>query len=194
MRLENLRVGLGITGSFCNFDKIENLIKELKAEGVSTILPIVSNIVRNESTRFYAKEDLLKMLEESTGNKVIDSIVKAEPVGPKNLIDILLIFPCTGNTNAKLTEGITDTPVLMVAKSHVRNNKPVVIAISTNDGLGQNFKNIGSLINDKNYYFVPFRQDDHINKPKSLVYEYSYIIDTMVCAMQGKQLQPILAK
>jgi dipicolinate synthase subunit B len=133
------------------------------------------------------------MLEENTKNILIDEITKAEPIGPKNMIDVLLICPCTGNTVAKLANGITDTPVLMAAKSHIRNNKPVVIGISTNDGLGQNLKNIAELLNSKSTYFVPFNQDDCINKPKSLALDYNKIIDTVKDALDNKQIQPIIS-
>jgi len=133
------------------------------------------------------------MVEENTEKTVIDEITTAEPIGPKNMLDILLICPCTGNTLAKLANGITDTPVLMAAKSHIRNNKPIVIGISTNDGLGQNLKNIAELLNSKSTYFVPFNQDDCINKPKSLVLDYNKIIDTVKYALDNKQIQPIIS-
>lgn len=193
MKLENLKIGLGITGSFCNFPYTEKVIDDLHSEGAD-ILPIVSTIVKQNTTRFYDKKEYLKMLHEKCKNSIIDSIVKAEPIGPKNLIDLLFICPCTGNTLAKIACGITDSPVLMALKGHIRNNKPVVIGISTNDGLGQNCKNIGQLLNLKNFYFVPFKQDDYIKKPKSLVLDYSKILDTIEYALQGKQIQPILAK
>lgn len=132
------------------------------------------------------------MVKDNTGNEIIDTIVKAEPIGPKNMIDILLICPCTGNTLAKFASGITDTAVLMAAKSHIRNNKPVVLGISTNDGLGQNLKNIAELLNTKNTYFVPFNQDDYSIKPKSLALNYDLVIDTLKDALDNKQLQPII--
>lgn len=164
----------------------------MKSEGAE-VIPIVSTMVKETTTRFYNKEDFAKMLEDNTGNALIDTIVKAEPIGPKNMLDILIICPCTGNTLAKFANGITDSPVLMAAKSHIRNNKPVVIGVSTNDGLGQNLKNIAELINNKDTYFVPFTQDDHMAKPKSLVNDYSKIIDTLKFALDGKQIQPVLA-
>lgn len=131
------------------------------------------------------------MLQRETGQNIIDNIVDAEPIGPKNMIDIMIIVPCTGNSVAKLASGITDTAVLMATKGHIRNNKPVVIGISTNDGLGANFKNIGLLYDTKNFYFVPFRQDDYHKKPKSLVLDYSKVIDTVKLALQGEQIQPL---
>lgn len=194
MKLENVKVGLGITGSFCNFNDLEKLIENLKIEGAETIIPIISYSVQNEQNRFSTPKEYISKLEEMTGNKVIDTLSKAEPVGPSNLIDVMVIAPCTGNTLAKMANSITDTPVLMVAKSHVRNDKPLVIGISTNDALGGNAKNLGLLLNSKNTYFVPFRQDDYIKKPKSLVYDYTKTADTIVEAMKGKQIQPVISK
>lgn len=193
MKLEKIKVGLGITGSFCNFSETKNVITSLKDAGCE-VFPIISFMTKNLDTRFYKKTDFITMLEKESRNKVIDTIQKAEPVGPKNLVDIILICPCTGNSLAKLANGITDTPVLMAVKGHIRNNKPVVIGVSTNDGLGASFQNIAKLINTKNMYFVPFRQDDYKAKPKSLVLDYTYIIDTVKLALQGKQIQPILSR
>ena len=193
MSLENLKIGLGITGSFCNFSETKNVICDLKKENVD-VLTIISFTTRDYDTRFYKKSEYIKMLEEETKNRVIDTIPKDEPIGPKNMVDVILICPCTGNTLAKLAHGITDTPVLMAVKSHIRNNKPVVIGVSTNDGLGMSLENIGKLLNTKNMYFVPFRQDDYISKPKSLVLDYNYIIDTLKFAINGKQIQPIISR
>ena len=193
MKLERIKLGLGITGSFCNFSETKNVINSLVEAGAE-VLPIVSFMTKNLDTRFYKKNDYIKMLEAESKNKVIDTIQKAEPIGPKNLVDILLICPWTGNSLAKLANGITDTPVLMATKGHLRNNKPVVIGVSTNDGVGASLQNIAKLINTKNIYFVPFRQDDYMAKPKSLVLDYTYIIDTVNLALQGKQIQPILSK
>ncbi len=190
---ENLNIGLGITGSFCNFKYIKEVIYSLQDEGAN-VIPIVSENVKSLDTRFYKSKDFLEMLESTTKNKVISSIVEAEPIGPKNILDILVICPCTGNTLAKIANGITDSTILMAIKSHIRKNKPVVIGISTNDGLGAAFENIGKVINTKNFYFVPFSQDDPINKPKSLVLDYSYILDTIKEALESRQIQPILSK
>ncbi len=190
---ENLNIGLGITGSFCNFKYIKEVIYTLQDEGAN-VIPIVSENVKSLDTRFYKSKDFLEMLESTTKNKVISSIVEAEPIGPKNILDILVICPCTGNTLAKIANGITDSTILMAIKSHIRKNKPVVIGISTNDGLGAAFENIGKVINTKNFYFVPFSQDDPINKPKSLVLDYSYILDTIKEALENRQIQPILSK
>ena len=189
--LDNLNIGLGITGSFCNFPKIQKLIQSLKEENVNKIIPIVSQTSLKYNTRFYNRRNFKQMIEDETGNKIVSNIVDAEPIGPKNMIDVLVIVPCTGNTIAKLSLGITDSSVLMAAKSHIRNNKPVVIGISTNDGLGSNFKNIGRLYDTKNFYFVPFSQDDYVNKPKSLVLDYSRVVDTIKYALEGKQIQPL---
>ena len=190
--LENLNIGLGITGSFCNFPKIKGLIDDLKKEKVARIIPIVSSVTKTYDTRFFVKENFLEMLEKETSEKIIDNIVDAEPLGPKDMIDIMIIVPCTGNTVAKLASGITDSAVLMATKGHIRNNKPVVIGISTNDGLGANFKNIGLLYDTKNFYFVPFSQDDYKKKPKSLVLDYSKVMDTIKLSRQGEQIQPLL--
>ena len=189
--LEGLNIGLGITGSFCFFLRIKGLIDELKKERVNKIIPIVSLVTKTYDTRFFVKDNFLDMLKRETGQNIIDNIVDAEPIGPKNMIDIMIIVPCTGNSVAKLASGITDTAVLMATKGHIRNNKPVVIGISTNDGLGVNFKNIGLLYDTKNFYFVPFRQDDYHKKPKSLVLDYSKVIDTVKLALQGEQIQPL---
>lgn len=193
MKLKNLKVGLAITGSFCNFKEVKNIIDELKKQKVSQIIPIVSYNTKELDTRFYKAKEFITMLEKRTQNNVVDTIVKAEPIGPKNLVDVIVICPCTGNTLAKLANGITDTPVLMATKGHLRNNKPVVIGVSTNDGLGKSLQNIATLIDTKNFYFIPFRQDDCSSKPKSLVLDYTYIVPTIEMAMEYRQIQPILA-
>lgn len=190
--LKNLNIGLGVTGSFCNFDKIENLVELLKSEGVKEIIPIVSYSVINETNRFSNPKDIINKLENVTGNAVIDTISKAEPIGPNDLIDVMLITPCTGNTLAKLAQGITDTPVLMATKSHLRNNKPVVIGLASNDALGINLENLGKLFNTKNINFIPLTQDDYNKKPKSLVYDHKRTIETVELALKGIQIQPII--
>ena len=191
MKLENITIGLCITGSFCNFNMTKDVIRSLMQEG-ATVIPIISNNVKKLDTRFYKAKEFVQMVEDETKNKVIDSIVKAEPIGPKNMVDILVICPCTGNTLAKLANGITDTTVTMAVKSHIRNNKPVVIGISTNDGLGKTLKNIAEIIDTKNYFFVPFSQDNYISKPKSLVLDYDKLVDTIKLGMEFKQIQTIL--
>ncbi len=193
MDLNNIKIGFAITGSCCNFNETKRVLEELKNAGAKEIIPIVSFATKSMDTRFYKANEYIKMVEETTKNKVIDTIPKAEPVGPKNMVDIIVVCPCTGNTLAKLANGITDTPVLMAIKGHIRNNKPVVIGVSTNDGLGVSLKNIGSVLNTKNMYFIPFRQDDCVSKPKSLVLDYTYVVDTIKKALRGEQIQPLLS-
>lgn len=193
MNLKNKKIGFAITASCCNFAETKAVLEELKENGVSEILPIVSFSSKNINSRFYKGKDYIEMIEKTTNNKVIDTIEKAEPIGPKNMVDIILVCPCTGNTLAKLANGITDTPVLMAIKGHIRNNKPVVIGISTNDGLGMSLKNIGIMLNTKNFYFIPFKQDDCKSKPKSLVLNYNYIIQTIEKAFENEQIQPLFS-
>ena len=190
--LKDLKVGLGITGSFCNFSKIKPEIDMLKDNGVKEILPIASYSTLNETNRFSNPQYIKELLTKETGKEIVDTISKAEPIGPENLVDLIVIAPCTGNTLAKLNLGITDTPVLMAVKGHIRNNKPVVIGVSTNDGLGANGENLMNLLNTKNIYFVPFGQDDPIGKNNSLVAKWDYLIPAVEMALEGKQLQPIL--
>lgn len=192
--LEDLKIGLGITGSFCNFSKIKPEIDMLKNSGVKEILPIASYSTLNETNRFSNPEYIKKLLKEETGKEIVDTISKAEPIGPENLVDLIVIAPCTGNTLAKLNLGITDTPVLMAVKGHIRNNKPVVIGVSTNDGLGANGENLMQLLNTKNIYFIPFEQDSPDKKPKSLVYDYTKLVDTIKYALEKKQIQPLFIK
>ena len=186
-----MNLGFGITGSFCTFERIKTEIQKLKEKGYN-ILPIFSYVVSSTDTRFGKAADFETEIINITGNTPVKTIVEAEPMGPNNQIDVLVIAPCTGNTLAKLAGAISDTPVTMAAKAHLRNNKPLVIAISTNDALGQNLKNIANMLNTKNVYFVPMRQDDAVKKPKSLVAEYSLIEATVQQALKGQQLQPLL--
>lgn len=188
MKLEGKNVGFAITGSFCTFDKILKEADNVKKEGAN-VIPILSFHAASMDTRFGKAADFNKKLKDLTGNEPIVTIEKAEPLGPENLLDILIIAPCTGNTLAKLAGGITDTPVLMAAKSHMRNNKPLVISISTNDALGLNFPNIGVLINAKGIYFVPFGQDNPEQKPKSMIAQTELIVPALEAAMEGKQIQ-----
>ena len=186
-------IGLGICGSFCTYDKIKIEIRNLVNSGYN-VIPILTNSVVDCDTRFGNACDFIKEITEITNNTPITDIVGAEPLGPKNLIDIMVIAPCTGNTLSKLANGISDNAVTMVAKSLMRNFKPVVIAFSSNDGLGLNMKNLATLMNSKNVYFVPFGQDDPINKPKSLIADYSKLLDTIKEAEFGKQIQPVLLR
>lgn len=191
MEVKNKKIGFVFTGSFCTFKKVipemKNL-KELKAE----IIPIMSYNSYNLDTKFGKAEDFRNEIEEICENKIIHTIQDAEPIGPKHLTDIMIVAPASGNTMAKLACDIIDTPATMAVKSHLRNNLPVVIAPSTNNGLGANMINIASLINRKNYYFVPFKQDNPITKPRSVVFDSSYIIKTIELALDGEQIEPIL--
>ena len=189
--MEKTNIGFAITGSFCTHEKILQVIQNLVGQG-HEVFPIVSEITSKTSTRFGEFDEFLSTLEESTGHKPLDSIVAVEPTGPQNLFEVLVVAPCTGNTLAKIANGINDTAVTMAVKAHIRNNKPVVIGISTNDGLGLNFKNLGTLFAAKNFYFVPFGQDDHKNKPKSLVANWSLLEETIAKAKEEKQIQPVL--
>ncbi len=191
MDLKGKKVGIALTGSFCTFEKIFAELKNLVEAGAE-VTTIFSNASQQIDSRFGKAEDFLKKAEEITGQKPILTIEGAEPIGPKSYLDILVIFPCTGNTVAKLANGITDTPVLMAAKAHLRNNKPLVISISTNDALGMNMKNIGLLLNAKNIYFVPFGQDNPEKKNNSLIAHTDRLIPTLELALEGKQIQPIL--
>ena len=191
MELEGKKVGIALTGSFCTFDKIFIELKKLVEAGAD-VYTIFSNASQQITSRFGNPEEFMKRAEEITGKKPIVTIEGAEPIGPKGYLDILVIFPCTGNTIAKLANGITDTPVLMGAKAHLRNNKPLVISVSTNDALGMNMKNIGLLLNAKNIYFVPFGQDDPVKKNNSLIAHTEKLIPTLELALEGEQYQPIL--
>ena len=191
MNLKGKKIGLGITGSFCNYSKLPDIIEKIKSEGAE-ILPILTSSTQTYDTRFNNAEEFIEEIEKLAGNKSIKNIVEAEPIGPNSMIDVMLILPCTGNTLAKLTYGITDNAVLMATKSHLRNNKPVVIALSTNDALGMNAKNIGTLINTKNFYFVPFSQDAAETKPNSLAFNKEKVVETLEKALDEKQIQPII--
>jgi dipicolinate synthase subunit B len=191
MDLSGCNIGVGITGSFCTFDKIKIELREMVNRGIN-IYPIFSPNSAEFDTRFGTAEDFIKEVEEISGRKGIYTIKEAEPIGPSGYLDALVIAPCTGNTIAKLTNGITDTSVLMAAKAHLRNNKPLIISVSTNDAMGMNFKNIGQLMNMKNIYFVPFAQDDCIKKPNSLISKMELIPDTIEAAFNNRQLQPVM--
>ena len=193
MTLENKRIGFAITGSFCTFETALTCLDNVVKEG-ALVTGILSNAVDTTDTRFMTAAVLKESLAKITGRSIIRTIVEAEPVGPQKLFDLLIVLPATGNTLAKLAAGITDTTVTMAVKSHLRNNRPVVLAISTNDALGNNAKNIGALLNTKNIYFVPFGQDDYERKPKSAVFLKDRVIPAMTEALEGRQLQPILGQ
>lgn len=185
------RIGFALCGSFCTHEKALQALKRLTEE-YETVIPIVSETAAFTDTRFGTSDDLMDALEELTGNEVLCDIPSVEPLGPKGMIDILVIAPATGNTLAKLAHGITDTAVTMAAKSHLRCGRPVVLALSTNDGLSGSARNIGELLNRKHYFFVPFGQDDPEKKPTSLSADFGRISETVEAALQGKQIQSIL--
>lgn len=190
---DNITVGFALTGSYCTFSKVIPQIKRLAQMGYN-IIPIFSENASKTDTRFGNATEHIEMIEEITGNSAITTIIDAEPIGPKKRLDLLVIAPCTGNTIAKLANGIADSIVTLAAKSHLRNGRPVVLAVSTNDGLGTNAKNIGTLLAKKHFYLVPFGQDDCIEKPSSLVADFSQMPETIELALQNKQLQPILCQ
>ena len=184
-------VGFAITGSFCTYEKIKGVVRRLVEED-NRVVPVFSHVAQTVNCRFGNAKDFIIEIQEITGERGIFSIQEAEPIGPKGFLDVLVIAPCTGNTMAKLCAGITDSPVLMAAKAHMRNDRPVVISLSTNDALGASLKNIGMLMNTKNIYFVPFGQDDYRKKPKSMIAHTDLIEDTIEAALEGKQLQPVV--
>ena len=191
MKIKDKRIGFVLTGSFCTFKHTIPQIKKIVEEG-GIVIPIMSRNAYNMDTKFGTAQEFIKEIEEITNKEIIHTIQGAEPIGPKELTDILIIAPATGNTIGKLAYGITDDVGTMATKSHLRNNNPVVIAISTNDGLAGSAENIGKLLNRNNYFFVPFRQDNPITKPRSLVFDPKYIIPTLEKALEKEQVQPIL--
>ena len=188
MDLSNRNIGYGITGSFCTFAKTRKEIQRLTEMGAH-VIPIFSYQTQNCDTRFGTAKEFMEEVCDITGNPGIRTLQEAEPIGPKGYLDVMVIAPCTGNSAAKLANAITDTPVLMAAKAHMRNGKPLVIAISTNDALGASFKNIGMLMNTKHIYFVPFAQDNYEKKPNSMVAKMELLPETIVAALAGQQLQ-----
>lgn len=191
MRLKGIRVGFALTGSHCCLDQVMPQIHNLVNEGAE-IFPIISSSVDTTDTRYGTSEKWKGMLISLTGRPAFKTITEVEDVGPKKLFDIMVVAPCTGNTLAKIANGITDGAVLMSVKAHLRNQRPVVLGISTNDGLGLNAKNIGLLLNVKNIFMVPFGQDNPVEKPNSLVAKWDLVIDTVLEALKGKQYQPVL--
>ncbi len=191
MEVKGKKIGFILTGSFCTFSKTIPKIKELIKLGAE-ILPIMSYNSYSLDTRFGKSSDFVNEIETITNNKIIHTIQESEPIGPKHLTDIMIVAPASGNTMSKLACDIIDTPATMAVKSHLRNNLPVVVAPSTNNGLGANLVNIGKLINRKNYYFVPFKQDNPITKPRSIVFDPDYIINTIESALDREQIEPIL--
>ena len=191
MDIGDCTVGMGITGSFCSFGKATETARTLTAK-CKKVVPVYSYNAQMLNTRFGKAGEFMGEIKERTGEDGIKTLQQAERVGPEKMFDVMLIYPCTGNTAAKLANGIIDTPVLLAAKAHMRNQRPIIIGISTNDALGINFKNIGKLMNMKNIFFVPFGQDDCITKPNSLVCEKNLIIDTIESVLEGKQVQPVI--
>ena len=189
--LKGKRIGLGITASHCTYEDVVPKIKDLRDAG-ATVIPIVTHSVLTAVTRFGTGEEWVKKIEELSGEKVVSTIVEAEPFGPKNPLDCMVIAPMTGNSISKFANAATDSPVLMAAKATLRNGNPVVLGISTNDALGLNGVNIMKLLNSKNIYFIPFGQDDPFNKPTSLIADFTKMVDTVVHAIYyKKQLQPL---
>lgn len=184
-------IGYAVTGSHCTLEEVMVQVQRLVDEGAN-VVPIASQSVMTTDTRFGTSENWQKQLKDITGNDIISTIVDAEPLGPSKRLDVLVIAPCTGNTTSKLANAMTDSPVLMAAKAMLRNHRPVVLAISTNDGLGLNAANIAKLLAAKNIYFVPFGQDNPTGKPNSLVADMNLISETCYAALDGKQYQPMI--
>jgi dipicolinate synthase subunit B len=193
MNLQGKTIGFGLTGSHCTFEEVMPEMKKLKDAG-ARVIPIVTNTLLTTDTKFGKSEDWVTQIKEITGEEIIDSLVKAEPLGPSKLLDVMVIAPMTGNSTSKLANALTDSPVLMAAKAQMRNQRPVVLAISTNDGLGFNASNVAKLLPAKNIYFVPFGQDAPDIKPNSLVARMDLIKETCEAALDGKQLQPMVVE
>ncbi len=191
MKLENLTIGFAMTGSFCTFSKVFPEIEKIASQN-ARVIPIMSEISYTTDTRFGKAKEHIKKLEDITGERVIGTINEAEPIGPKKLLDALIVAPCTGNSIAKIANGIADSSVTLAVKAHLRNKRPVIVAVSTNDGLGNNCKNIGMIVNMKNIFVVPFKQDDFVEKENSLISDMTLIIPTAELALEGKQKQPLL--
>lgn len=191
--MKKTTIGFAMTGSFCTFERVLKQMEALVRRGYE-VLPVLSFNAGALDTRFMTAEHLRARIVEITGNEPIDTLTGAEPIGPKKMSDVFLIAPATGNSLAKLAGGIFDTPALLGAKSHLRNDRPLVLAVSTNDGLGTAAQNIGRLLNMRNIYFVPFGQDDPVKKPRSLVADFAQIPRTVAAALSGVQLQPMLLR
>lgn len=186
----NLVIGYAVCGSFCTFSKSLRILEQLVSDGLD-IIPIMSENAFYTDTRFWVAEDFRKKITELCGKEIIHSITDAEPLGPKISLDALIIAPCTGNTLAKIANGITDTPVTMAAKAHLRSDRPLIICLASNDAMSTNLKNIGTLLLRKHVYFVPMVQDDPTQKPHSLVADFSLLPDTLENALKGVQLRKL---
>ena len=188
---KSVRIGCAMTGSFCTFRKVFQAWQAL-AETGAALTPIMSQAAYESDTRFYPAAEARRIFQEICGREIWHTIVETEPIGPKKLLDLMIIAPCTGNTLAKLAAGIADTPVTLAAKSHLRNGRPVLIAPSTNDGLGRNAENLGKLQAMRDFYFVPYGQDAPEGKPASLVSYFDRIPQAAQGALEGRQIQPLL--
>mgnify|MGYP004719414761 FL=1 len=189
--MENIKIGYCLTGSYCTFSKSLKAMEELTQKGIE-IFPFMSEHAYQTDTRFGKASDFIEKIEGMCGKKIVHTIEDAEPIGPKKYIDALVISPCTGNTLSKISMGITDTAVTMAAKASLRNKIPVIIALATNDGLSGSAKSLGTVLNTKNVYFVPFGQDSPFSKPTSLVCDFCKVYDTLTHALSGEQLEPLL--
>lgn len=189
---KSLTIGFGLCGSYCTHQKALDTLADLVSQ--YQVIPLVSHQVAQTNTRFGTADALLQKLESLCGHKVIQTIPAAEPIGPQKQLDLLVIAPCTGNTLGKMASGIADTPITLAAKAHLRNGKPILIAPSTNDGLAVSAVNIGQLLGRKHIYFVPFGQDDPVEKPDSLVSDFGLMAQAIACALKGEQLQPVLLR
>ena len=189
--MEHIRVGFAFCGSFCTYDQVMPALERAKAR-YGDVTPIISEKSAETDSRFGPAHEFIREMERICDRRVIDTIPKAEPIGPKKLLDVLVIAPCTGSTLSRLANGMSDTSVTMAAKAMWRNGRPVVVAVSTNDGLAGSAKNIAALLDKKHVFFVPYRQDDPVGKPTSLVADFTKINDTVDAALRGRQLQPLL--
>lgn len=189
--LSGRRIGCAMTGSFCTFKEVFEAWRKLKATNAE-LVPIMSFNAASLNTRFYSARDSVGIFEEICGAKILNSIEQVEPIGPRKLLDLLIVAPCTGNTLAKIANGITDTPVALAVKSHLRNSRPVILGVSTNDALGASAQNIGKLMNVQNIYFIPFAQDDPVQKPNSCVAIWDLMVETAEKALENRQIQPVL--
>lgn len=191
MSLKGKNIGIAITGSFCTYEKTFTQMESLVRQGAS-VRTIFSNSAASLDSRFGSSDKFLKLATDITGYPPILTIPDAEPIGPGKMFDILVLLPCTGNTIAKLANGITDTPALMAAKAHLRNNRSLLISLSTNDALGMNMKNIGILMNTKHIFFIPFAQDNPGKKPNSMISRTELLIPSIEAALEGRQIQPVI--
>lgn len=189
--MESVTLGFAMCGSFCTFSPVLAQLRLLH-EAYPNLVPIMSAVSYDTDTRFGTAEHFRSQLRELCGREILHTLPDVEPLGPKKLLDLLIVAPCTGNTLAKLAAGIADSPVTLAVKAHLRNERPVVIAVSSNDALAANAASIGALLNRKHYYFVPFRQDAPQSKPRSMVADFTKLRETVDAALRGEQLQPIV--